>query len=204
MLYLFTLWEVTVPRIRTLKPECMQHRKVGRLSHLTFRLWIGLITQADDEGRVVAELEQLRVLFFGYFPRVTTQHVKVARDELSESGLVTVYRVNEVDYAYLPSWRDHQRISHPSPSKLPSPFPSLNTPESSGTLRNVPQGSEGIKDQGRDRKGKEGSGEGNPGRLSVDPETAAAGKQVLIDILAGRLTREQGNLKLQRLGLTAP
>lgn len=51
-----------------------------------------------------------------------------------------------------------------------------NAPEPSGILRNVP----------------------------VDPETAAAGKQVLIDILAGRLTREQGDLKLQRLGLTAP
>jgi len=42
------------------------------------------------------------------------------------------------------------------------------------------------------------------GNLSADGNRTQLGKAIVEDILAGRLTREQGNLKLQRLGLTAP
>ncbi len=192
-----------MPRIRSLKPECMQHRKVGRLSHLAFRLWIGMLTQADDEGRLVAELEQLRVLFFGYHPKVFTRHVKAARDELMNCCLITVYRVEEVDYAYFPSWRDHQRINRPTPSKLPSPFPSMN-PHGAITEDSLRThaGSEGIgKDQGSDRKGKEGSGEENPDRSLSRSQKQKQSQKILEAVFAGQITREQGNAELHALGL---
>jgi hypothetical protein len=92
---------------------------VGRLSDRAFRLWIGMLTQADDEGRLVADLEQLRVLVFGYQPKVLTRHVAAARDELREVGLVRVYRVEGTEYAEFPSWQDHQSIDRPKRSKLP-------------------------------------------------------------------------------------
>ena len=41
-----------MPRIRTLKPEHRQHRKLGPLDHLTYRLWVGMILEADDAGRL--------------------------------------------------------------------------------------------------------------------------------------------------------
>jgi hypothetical protein len=72
-----------VPRIRTLKPEALQHRKVGRLNDRQFRLWVGMLTQADDEGRLVADAEQLRLQVFGYHPRVTARDVDAALDALA-------------------------------------------------------------------------------------------------------------------------
>ena len=54
------------PRIRTIKPEHKQHRKVGQLTDFQYRLWVGLITEADDEGRLVGNAPQLRALIFPY------------------------------------------------------------------------------------------------------------------------------------------
>ena len=111
-----------MPRIRTLKPDAMQHRKVGKLSDRAFRLWIGMITQADDDGRLVADVDQLRLLCYGYHPRVTSVQVEEAMHEIARTQLIRLYLVAGTRYAEFPSWRDHQKIhrDHYTPSKLPS------------------------------------------------------------------------------------
>lgn len=151
-----------MPRIRTIKPEHKQHRKVGQLSHFTYRLWVGLLTEADDEGRVVADPLQIRVVVFPYFPRITAAQIQAGLDEIARVGLGVMYIVAGVQYIVLPSYPDHQRISHPSKSKLPSP----PIPEHSGGLRSIPEDSGGLH---RDRKGSEGikEGKGSGGEGSV-------------------------------------
>jgi hypothetical protein len=143
-----------VPRIRTLKPEHRQHRKIGPLDHVTYRLWVGMILEADDWGRLVCEPEQLRVIVFGYHPKVTRSVVDDSLTALESSGLIRRYRVGGVTYADFPSWRDHQVISHPAKSKLPEYQDSRNAPESSGTFQNLPLGKEG---NGKEGNGKEGA-----------------------------------------------
>src|SRR3990167_9090715 len=71
-----------MPRIRTLKPECLHHRKVGKLHDRAFRLWVAMILQADDEGRLVADLEQLRAVAFAYHARVKITDIDAALGEL--------------------------------------------------------------------------------------------------------------------------
>jgi hypothetical protein len=112
---------LTVARIRSLKPEALQHRKVGRLSDRAFRLWVGMLTQADDDGRLIADPEQLRVWCWAYRSETKASHVEDALQEVARAGLVRVYAdqdgIRLVDF---PSWRDHQRIHrhHYTPSKL--------------------------------------------------------------------------------------
>ena len=108
-----------MPRIRSLKPEALQHRKVGRLSDRAFRLWIGLITQADDEGRVAFDLRQFRVLIWGYFDRLKPSTVANALDELRSVSLCRLYVIDGQIFVDLPSWHDHQAIQKAIPSKLP-------------------------------------------------------------------------------------
>jgi hypothetical protein len=159
-----------MPRIRSLKPEHKTHRKVGPLSDRQYRLWVGMITEADDEGRLVADAEQLRALIFAYQPRTTAAHIAADLDRLSAVGLIRLYVVNDTTYADLPSWRDHQRVERPSPSKLPPYCYSSNdhrllTEDSVKT----PAGSEGIKDQGEDQ------GEETPGRAAAaEPASPAS------------------------------
>jgi len=145
-----------MPRIRTIKPEAPQHRKVGRLSDRQFRIWATCITQADDEGRLVCDPEQVRVWAFAYHPDVTTEIVEDAIQAIAQTGLMKLYEVDFIRYVWFPSWRDHQRISHPTPSKLPAP------PEDSGGFQNLPHGDSGglhkETPHGLDRKGLEGIG----------------------------------------------
>lgn len=141
-----------MPRIRTLKPEHRQHRKIGRLSHLTYRLWVGMILEADDEGRLVCDPEQLRVTIFGYHPKVSRALVESSLGELQCAGLLKMYAAEGTEYAWFPSWHDHQRIDHATPSKLPAYDDSLNVRECSRGLANPHVGSD------LDLIGKEGKG----------------------------------------------
>jgi hypothetical protein len=51
-----------VPRIRSLKPDHRTHRCVGKFSDREYRLWVSMILEADDEGRLVVDADQLRVV----------------------------------------------------------------------------------------------------------------------------------------------
>ena len=108
-----------MPRIRTIKPEALQHRKIGRLSIWARWLWLALVTQADDEGRLVADPGQLRLLAFGYDDDMTAAKVAELLAEVASTGLIVLYEVKSERYACFPSWSDHQRIDRPTPSKLP-------------------------------------------------------------------------------------
>ena len=133
-----------MPRIRSIKPEALQHRKVGRLSDRAFRLWIGMLTQADDHGRLVADTSQLKLIAFGYQTRTGPRQIEAALAELSGTGLIRLYEIDGRPLAEFPSWQDHQRVDHPSKSLLPSFSAEFAKPrEASRSLASVPGGSDG-------------------------------------------------------------
>src|SRR5688572_4480726 len=109
-----------MPRIRSIKPEHKQHRKVGMLPNLEYRLWMGMITEADDEGRLVGNTAQLRALIFPYQAALTLEEVESALVHVAKTGLVRLYTVGKTRFIEFPSWKHHQRINRPTPSKLPS------------------------------------------------------------------------------------
>ena len=106
------------PRIRSLKPELWQDEKIGNLSRDARLLFIGLVTMADDEGR----LRALPALILGHvFPYDTDALRKLEQwlEEISDSGLITRYTVGGTPYVELMGWRKHQVINRPTPSELP-------------------------------------------------------------------------------------
>jgi len=136
-------------RIRTLKPDHRLHRKVGPLSHVAYRLWVGMILEADDEGRLVCSADQLRALAFGYHSDVTAEAVEESLQALHRAELIRLYLDNAVRYAWFPSWHDHQRIDKKQESKLP---PYNDSPTIPGTFQ------ERSRLNGMEWKGREGSG----------------------------------------------
>lgn len=153
-----------MPRIRSLKPEHKTHRKIGPLTDRQYRLWIGMLTEADDEGRLVADPEQLRTLVFAYHPRVHSRDVQSALEALAAVGLIRLYLTRDTQYADFPSWQDHQRVSPPAPTKLPSYNDSLKAPEDSGGLAKPPEDSVLARARGSDRKGSDRKGSDLIGR----------------------------------------
>jgi hypothetical protein len=111
-----------VARIRSLKPEHKGHRKVGRLSDRAYRLWVGLITEADDEGRFVVDPEQFRAVIFPYQRTLTVAKVEAALGELVTAELVRLYDADEHRYGLFPSWGEHQKIERARPSAHPAPL----------------------------------------------------------------------------------
>jgi hypothetical protein len=109
-----------MPRIRTLKPSFWTDSKVVALSHEARLLTIGLISLADDEGRFVATPAAIRGYVYPY-DHITDHVVRRWRDEIVKAGVIWIRTIDGLEIGYFPHWRDHQRISHVTPSMLPPP-----------------------------------------------------------------------------------
>jgi hypothetical protein len=106
-------------RIRSIKPSIWSDQRFISLSRDARLLCLGMITTADDEGRFLATAAKLAG---DIFPADNLKPAQVIRwrDEIVTTGLINLYTVDGVDYAEFPRWSKHQRISHPTPSILPS------------------------------------------------------------------------------------
>lgn len=120
------------PRIRSLKPDIWQDEKLGRCSIGARLLFVGLISQADDEGRFRAAPALMRASIFphddplagmdGQLPGIGASGLDVDGwlVELSDAQLIRLYEIRGERYGDLPGWAKHQRVDHPRPSELPS------------------------------------------------------------------------------------
>jgi len=107
-----------VARIRTIKPEFFTSLTIADLpleARLTF---IGLWTHVDDEGRCVNDARLIKAAVWPLDDRTSGE---VAKDLqlLSESSLITQYKVGDRSYLLVNSWREHQKINRPTASKFP-------------------------------------------------------------------------------------
>jgi hypothetical protein len=108
------------PRIRTVKPEMRQDERYGRMSRDARELFNGLITMADDEGRLRAMPAAILGHVFPYdddAPRKLDRWLR----EVIASGMVIAYEVDGVAYLAFRRWRRHQQINRPRASELPPP-----------------------------------------------------------------------------------
>jgi hypothetical protein len=94
---------------------------VGILGHRVYRVWIGMLMDSDDDGRVVADPAQLRARIFPFRTEVSVAHIKRDMRELARRKLIRLYQRNGTQYAVFPSWKDWQHPKYPVPSKLPPP-----------------------------------------------------------------------------------
>ena len=105
-------------RIRTIKPEFWGDEKMAALDPLTRLVFLGLISLADDRGRL---LDNVKFLDGQLFP-VSDESCAGPLDTLaallriqrytSESGQSLIQIVN---------WRRHQKVDKPSKYSLPAP-----------------------------------------------------------------------------------
>jgi hypothetical protein len=113
-------------RIRSIKPELIEDAVTAGLSHVAFRLFVGMIVLADDHGNLrVAQTWLMGQIFHGR--PVTARQLANAFAELARvkpgtnSGLITVYEVEGQMYAHLNGWKRHQRIDNAMAPRVPIP-----------------------------------------------------------------------------------
>lgn len=105
---------------RIIKESICTSEKISALSDFEFRLWIGLITQADDAGRGDARAAVLKGRIFPFRERLTIKDIDAALAKLADKGCVGLYHVDGKPYFYFPTWTKHQRIRDCKP-KYPEP-----------------------------------------------------------------------------------
>lgn len=147
-------------RIRSVKPEIHQDEEVGVLTDSAFRLFIGLITLADDYGRQKGGIRLLAAQVWPYRPEMVGE-IEGLLAELDDADLIYRYEVDGKPYVGLASWNEHQRIDNAGKPRVPEPKTegrgsSPRDSESRGGSR-LDQGGDqgaGTKEQGGDDAAK--------------------------------------------------
>ena len=112
---------------RIIKESICTSERLAELTDFEFRLWVGLITQADDAGRGDARPAIIKGRVFPLRERVTVKDVSAALHALAAKGCVSLYTVDEKPYFWFPSWAEHQRVRDCKP-KYPAPNDGKMTP----------------------------------------------------------------------------
>lgn len=118
-----------MPRIRSIKPELPHSESMGRISREARLTFILMFTIADDFGKLRG---QRRYLAGALYPYDDDAPLKMEKwlHELQNEDCVICYEIKGYHYIKIINWQNHQKISHPTPSRIPEP------PANSGELRN--------------------------------------------------------------------
>lgn len=106
-------------RKRMLSPEFFTSAPVNSLSIPAMVTFAGLWCYADDYGRAEDDVTMIKATIW---PRRRSQtEAKVASDlaNLEFAGLICRYSVAQVPLLHMPTWHEHQQISHRGREKYP-------------------------------------------------------------------------------------
>jgi hypothetical protein len=108
-----------VARKRDIDPLIWEHVSLGTRPRDARLLFIAMISNADDEGRLKGDPRYLKGVAFRYDEDVTVAQVRAWRDELHQNGHICVYEIGLDTFVHLPSWHRWQSINRLMISKIP-------------------------------------------------------------------------------------
>jgi hypothetical protein len=107
-----------VARIRTIKPELWQDEKLSVLDPVTRLVFIGLISMADDAGRLVDNVKSID----GFIFPETEDTCKDSLGILARLSRILRYVAPSGQRVIqIANWQRHQRVDHPNQHVLPGP-----------------------------------------------------------------------------------
>lgn len=105
-------------RKRMLAPEFFTSATMNAVSVEAMVTFAGIWTWADDFGRGEDDETLIKAAVWPRRRAVTEKKVRAYIDELIETRVLCAYVVNGIRLLHVTSWREHQKISHPTKSKL--------------------------------------------------------------------------------------
>ncbi|MEA4854222.1 MAG: hypothetical protein VB082_08125 [Christensenella sp.] len=120
-------------RKRMIDPNIWQSEDFARLSVLARLVFIGLFSNADDEGRGRAKPMYVKSNLFPYDEDMRVTDIEKSLSEIAAFLSITFYTADENQYYSLDHWKGWQRVDKPQPSKIPPPPPGKEE-EIPGTL----------------------------------------------------------------------
>ena len=108
-------------RKRMIDPNFWTDEKLGTCEPLARYTFMGLISQADDAGRLNGHPALIKSQVFPYDSDIMPDQVNGWLNQLEQKGLIRRYEVDGQSYICIPKFLKHQKINRPSESKLPAP-----------------------------------------------------------------------------------
>lgn len=140
-------------RIRSIKPEFWSSQTIAELSVVARLVFIGVISAADDDGRLPGRASAVRSYIFPNDDEIGNDDVDGWLGELERERLIVRYRVGKSQYIAVNGFREHQYIQRYKASVLPPP-PDADAHDQTSTVLvtdeygtrhgRVPSGMEGI------------------------------------------------------------
>jgi hypothetical protein len=108
-------------RKRMIDPSFWDDLNVAKLSIPARLCFIGMVSNADDEGRIEADPRYIKRAVFGFDDDLTSSDITgyLAEIETSCPGVV-FYQVDGRALASFSKWKQYQYIQKPQPSRLPA------------------------------------------------------------------------------------
>ena len=107
-------------RIRTIKPEFCSSTDTGAISRDARLFFLQLLTEADDHGRMLFIPKRLCGVLYPFDDDVEGSNIVGWANECVRRGMLVRYRVAGIEYVQVKNWSKHQKISHPTESRLPA------------------------------------------------------------------------------------
>ncbi|MEU0444370.1 hypothetical protein [Streptomyces tendae] len=180
-------------RIRTIKPEAFVSESLAAVSLTAERTFLGLLTQADDQGRhrdhaaiIAGQLWVLR-------PEHGPSDVETDLAQLADSGLICRYTgPDDKRHLHIVTWHQHQKINRPSKSRLPA-CPHHDAPASTASGVAALTARAGITEPSPQPHGtlREGSGEVHEHAVNHGTDDEVAGQSDFTE----SSVRERGGLR---------
>jgi hypothetical protein len=114
-------------RIRSVKPEMRRSLTVSAWPIPVRWTFVGLLGYLDDYGRGLDECRLVKAELYPLDDDMTARRVDQHLAMIA-TGPLCRYKAAGQSYIHIPSWEEHQRVSHPSPSRIP-PCPLHDSPE---------------------------------------------------------------------------
>ncbi len=102
-------------RKRMISPEIWASSSFAALSDFAKIVFIGLISNADDEGKGEADPAMLKSTLFPRDEKKRAADVKSALSQIARSTSTLFYSVEGKDYYALTKWKTWQKLDRPTP-----------------------------------------------------------------------------------------
>lgn len=135
-------------RIRSIKPEFFVSQTLAKVSLGARLTFVGLWTEADDEGRLVDSAKMLAGSLFPHDDDIDAKTVDGWLEELVGIGVISRYTAGDGRYLCVNRWTEHQRVPHARASTLPEPPKKTNARRMNGS-RTAPAPCRPEREQGK-------------------------------------------------------
>lgn len=123
-------------RKRMIDPKIWSSEDFSEMSYFSRLVWIGLFSNADDEGRGKANYAYIKSQIFPFDEDLSIKKIEASLKEIEKSMSIEFYQVDGKRYYQLLNWERFQTINRPSPSQIPLKMGSFEKKISEQSMNN--------------------------------------------------------------------